>query len=98
MQQLFHQRTPPQNSAFLICTSLIYIQLTAYELSVQQRAITCYSTKTLLLIWLLIRLTNCKVKQAMMFQRKEAVFHLNRIYTHMNDFQNYPLEFCLSTP
>lgn len=50
MQQLFHQRTPPQNSAFLICTSLIYIQLTAYELSVQQRAITCYSTKTLLLI------------------------------------------------
>lgn len=74
MQQLFHLWTLPQNSAFLICTPLIYIQLTTYELSVQERAITCYSSKTLLLIWLLIRLTNFKVKQAMMFQRKKGSF------------------------
>lgn len=32
MQYLFHQRTLHQDSAFLICTPLIYIQFTTYDL------------------------------------------------------------------
>lgn len=100
MQCLLHRRTPSQNSAFLICNHLIYIQFTAYELNVRERAITYYNRNTLSLSYHAVRRIQVSGWQ-WCFKEKRLFFIYsstsNSVYKHMHDFESYSLDFTLST-